>query len=568
MKKILQLLTIGILFPVLMHAQFTTLRAGKSSMQQLVPHSLSKNSPPTLFSSSLAGFYREGFEGIAFPPAGWQIIDALNPGYNWEQSYAFPFMGSYSTYIGYGNNPGEDWLILPKFTVAATDSLSFWLAAEFTGFPPDSTFILVSTTDSTLTSFTSVLGTLVEGVNYPTTPFVYQQYSFPLAAFAGTDIYVAIKNKNTFGDGILIDRIDIGTKPALNATPMSIDMNKFIPTSSPLTPSATFQNDGNTVQSFPVIMTITGGYTSTKNVTNLAPGASQQVSFDPWTPPATPGIEIVSVQTQLIGDGYAADDSLSDSIIVMEPFTNYGWSSRAPVSPARMEIPLAAINSNDTSYLFAMGGNTTLNTGGSASNQARIYLPFSNSWNSIATMTSGASAACAASYNNKVYVFGGFNAGGITDNNRIYDVANNTWSFGASLSTPTAGAAFGVYHDSLFYLIGGNNGFIGLSAVQIYNAVSDTWTGGTNLPFAYANMGGGISGNKIVVSDGLQTFLGVIDANDPTIITWTAADDYPAGYSILTSGAASLDAGSGLIVFSGGAPQYAGSYGSVATFCV
>lgn len=56
-------------------------------------------------------------------------------------------------------------------------------------------------------------------------------------------------------------------------------------------------------------------------------------------------------------------------------------------------------------------------------------------------MTSGASAACAASYNNKVYVFGGFNAGGITDNNRIYDVANNTWSFGASLSTPTAGAA-------------------------------------------------------------------------------------------------------------------------------
>jgi hypothetical protein len=108
-------------------------------------------------------------------------------------------------------------------------------------FLPTVLLFLVSTTDSTLTSFTSVLGTLVEGVNYPTTPFVYQQYSFPLAAFAGTDIYVAIKNKNTFGDGLLIDRVDIGTKPALNATPMSIDMNKFIPTSSPLTPPPPFK---------------------------------------------------------------------------------------------------------------------------------------------------------------------------------------------------------------------------------------------------------------------------------------------------------------------------------------
>jgi hypothetical protein len=238
MKTKLQLLIFGILFPILMNAQFTTMRGSKSSMQTRVPHSLSKNSPPILFSSSLSGFYREGFESIAFPPAGWQVIDALNSTINWEQAYAFPFSGSNSVYIGYGSNPSEDWLILPQFTVAATDSFSFWLAAEFTGFPPDSTTILVSTTDSALTSFTSILGTLVEGVNYPTTPFIYQYYSFPLAAFAGTDIYVAIKNKNTFGDGLLIDRVDLGTRPALNATPMSIDITKFIPTSSTLTPSA------------------------------------------------------------------------------------------------------------------------------------------------------------------------------------------------------------------------------------------------------------------------------------------------------------------------------------------
>ncbi|MBL0097500.1 MAG: hypothetical protein IPP46_14200 [Bacteroidetes bacterium] len=76
---------------------------------------------------------------------------------------------------------------------------------------------------------------------------------------------------------------------------------------------------------------------------------------------------------------------------------------------------------------------------------------------------------------------------------------------------------------------------VGLSAVQIYNAVSDTWTGGTNLRCLCQHGRWNIE-TKLFISD-VSTFFRRIDANDPTIITWTAADDYPAGYSILTSGA-------------------------------
>ena len=50
-------------------------------------------------------------------------------------------------------------------------------------------------------------------------------------------------------------------------------------------------------------MTITGGYSSTKNVTNLAPGDSVQVTFDPWTT-SSPATVLVSVQTQLTGDNF------------------------------------------------------------------------------------------------------------------------------------------------------------------------------------------------------------------------------------------------------------------------
>ena len=126
--------------------------------------------------------------------------------------------------------PGEDWFVLPQFTVAATDSFSFWLALAYTDFPPDSTEILVSTTDANISSFTTSLGVLSEGDNYPTETFLYTYYSFPLADFAGQNVYVALKNRNTNGDGLYVDRVRIGTPPAVNATAISIDVPAYIST--------------------------------------------------------------------------------------------------------------------------------------------------------------------------------------------------------------------------------------------------------------------------------------------------------------------------------------------------
>src|SRR6185503_17250093 len=87
----------------------------------------------------LSGFYQQDFEGT-FPPADWQTVDVLDPVNVWEQSNIDVYSGSYSAYINYTNYvPGEDWLILPQFTVAASDSFSFWMALPFTGYAPDST---------------------------------------------------------------------------------------------------------------------------------------------------------------------------------------------------------------------------------------------------------------------------------------------------------------------------------------------------------------------------------------------------------------------------------------------
>src|SRR6185436_12793717 len=110
------------------------------------------------------------------------------------------------------------------FTVAATDSFSFWLAAGLVGWPPDSTYILVSTTDTDPSSFTALLGVLSEGDNYPITADVFQYYAYSLSPFAGQNIYVAFKNRNNNGDGIFIDLVTIGTPPSLDAKAVSIDV--------------------------------------------------------------------------------------------------------------------------------------------------------------------------------------------------------------------------------------------------------------------------------------------------------------------------------------------------------
>ncbi|HYV91088.1 MAG TPA: choice-of-anchor J domain-containing protein [Chitinophagales bacterium] len=271
----------------------------------------------------LSGYYQQDFEG-SFPPTRWETVDVSDPLDSWQQINVLPHSGSYSTYLSYSPSysPGEDWLILPQFTVAATDSFSFWFAIQFSGYSPDSTYIMVSTTDTYLSSFTNTLGALSEGSNYPDTTLTYQYYSFPLDAYAGQNIYVAFKNRNIDGDGIFVDLVTIGSLLDFDAKAQSIDLPDVVSTVTPIIPKATVKNNSPTVQSFTVTMTATGGYSSTKNVTNLGAGAQQQVDFDSWQP-LDSGQVTVNIQTQLAGDQNLANDTLSKVIQAYPPLSLY-----------------------------------------------------------------------------------------------------------------------------------------------------------------------------------------------------------------------------------------------------
>ncbi len=525
------------------------------SQQTIAPTAKYGNSGALPF--ALSGYYGEGFEGT-FPPAGWQILDILDLGVTWVQKDT-AYEGTSSAYCpwtGLVGIDGEDWLIMPQFSCIAGDSLSFWLEPEYVAFPPDTTFILISTTDSLSTSFTTVLDVLAEGLNYPTT-VTFQRYAYDLTPFAGMDIWVAFANKNNYGDGILIDKVEIGAPPTINATAVSVDMPAFISTASNA-PLASVMNSGIAAATFDVTMTITGGYTSTKTVTALGAGASQQVTFDPWSPVV--GTQTISVQTLLAGDGYPTDDSIAITIKVLDEFTNYGWVSKAAMTTGLFGATPSSLNSNDTSYLYGAGGSDALGI----VNNFNTYAPYSNTWSTLAPKTMGSFMAGSFTWNNKVYVVGGYNPFFTAIGNvQIYDIAAGTWSNGAPMTAPVGDFASGLYNDSLFYVIAGYDGAGDVNTVQIYNPATNSWSLGTNLPYFGDAMRGGIIGNKIVVSCGYNqilgatiptTYVGTIDVANPSSITWLQVDDYPIGGVARIGGCASLDVASGLVVFTGGDP--------------
>lgn len=553
-------------------AQQAMRKTAASNVEQSFTRSHVSNTKPArkltsvsgkLLPASISGYYSEGFEG-SFPPAGWQVIDVQDPAILWTQSTLSPYEGSNSAYIGYTfpqGTIGEDWLIMPQFTCVATDSLSFYLMPQFVGYPPDETTILVSTTGTALNDFTNVIATLTEGVNYPATTN-YQYYSYDLSAFAGQDIYVAFRNINDYGDGIFIDKVSIGTKPAINAQAVSIDFPAFVSTAinSPL---ATVKNDGIAPATFDVTMTITGGYTSTKTVTSLIAGGTQQVTFDPWSPFA--GNVVVSIETLLAGDGVTYDDTLSKTVMVLDEFVNYGWRIKSSMTGQLFGCSPSSINSNDTSYLYSGGGSTST---GTITINALKYQPYNSLWVNLPSMPMATFIPGSFSWQNKLFYIGGYNPFfSALANVQIYDLTTGIWSAGAAIPIPVGDFAGGLYNDSLYYVCGGYDGTADQNSVQIYNPANNTWTPGTPMPADGAAWRGGISGNKIVVTGGYNqnlgstlsaTYVGTIDPSVPSQITWVQADDYPGGPAARLGGCGVLDQSTGLVVFTGGDPDGGG----------
>ncbi|MCC3158738.1 choice-of-anchor J domain-containing protein [Hymenobacter sp. 15J16-1T3B] len=527
-----------------------------------------------------SGYLKEGFEGGTFPPAGWQQLNVTGA-QTWVRSTAQTKTGSASAFIRYQNaGAGEDWLVLPRFRVAASDSLTFWLRLAFKGYSPDELNIRLSTTDSATASFTTELLRLQEGVNYPGNATSWSRYAISLSAYAGQKVYVAFRHTNNDGDGLYLDDVTLGTKPDADVVVSSLVLPGGLVVGRSYVPQATITNIGGQAQSFPVALTI-GAYASTRTVTALAPNASTTLSFDAWTPTAT-GPVTATVVAQLAGDATPGDNQLSRTAAVygsVATASGAKWRAGVNLPAGRWAHGLAgsdkpAMFSPDPTVLYAVSGGNS-----SFANEASVvrYEPATSSWTTRAAIPLARTQVAANWLGGKLYVAGGY-SGSFSPTNRldIYNPATDTWAQGANLPTAVGDYASVVYQDSLLYLIGGYNGGSDVTTVQVYNPRTNTWATGT--PFggtAAAGLRAGVVDNKLVVVGGYsqsassslsQAWLGTIDAATPTTISWTALPAYPGGtigrlaVGALTSGQVAR------VFFAGGDPSGSGAQTSTSTW--
>ena len=291
--------------------------------------------------------------------------------------------------------------------------------------------------------------------------------------------------------------------------------------------------------SFDVRLDITGGYSSIVNVSNLTPGSTAPVSFSTWTP-ASDGDYQAKMYSTLTGDAIHSNDTITQNLIVFNNSPSYGWDQSA--GPLANWASATAFlkecdNDLDTGFIYHFLGS---NAAFANSTQAFKLNLTTNIWSSIAPMPAAKGQISAATADGKIYIPGGYGGSfSPVNTNYIYDPADNSWSTGAPIPQAVGDYAIGSYGDSLIYVIGGYSGSVDVNLVQIYNVITNTWSTGTpKIGAAVAGCRMGITGNKIVLLGGYSqtlaasqstAYLGVIDPNNPNLITWSILPNYPAG---------------------------------------
>lgn len=451
-----------------------------------------------------------------------------------------------STNLIYTNDGGTSWNLLP------TQAGGFTLKQSIRFVPgTDSTFVITSPYTIYGSAFSVDNGNnwkVMDNLIHSDCDFVNATTGWSGGGEIGSPIY-------KWTGPLTIASNDVAMK--------SIDVRKATGTSQQI-PKATVLNNGLTTQTFNVTMEISGGYTSTKSVSALTYNQSQQVNFDPWTP-GTTGTYTITVYTQLSTDSDLSNDTLYSVTTSYNELPNYGWISKPPLTIPTFGLATGFVRipatPTDSGYFFAAGGSdlSILQT-----KNERFNIN-TGLWSNNAAMPLGIYQFSIQNVKNTLYAAGGYTGGFSPSlNNFAYHYQTDTWNTITAMPQPVGDYASGVYADSLIYFIGGYNGSSDLNSVQIYNPSNDSWLNGTPKPgTASAGLRGAIFNNMILVTGGYsqtsqssldEAWLGTIDANNATVITWQALPPYPGG-TITRFAAGSVYADAlPYIIFTGGDP--------------
>ena len=277
--------------------------------------------------------FSTSFNGTGFPPAGWTRTTILGSGGNWTRSTSNTRTGAGCAFSNFVAAGGANYLKTPSFSCTTDDSLVFYFRHSFSsGVVADSFEVLLSTTDTAVSSFSNSLLKLVYPADYGTAA-AYHRYSISLNSFAGNTCYISFAHFDLDGDGIRLDDISVfGPTPPDNMgiTASNLLNNRIYAVGSSYDFTATARNyGGNTQNVVPVYYTVNGGAPigPVNTVGPIPTNTNEVVNFNgafAFTPVVS-GTNVVKIFTALSGETDPSNDTLTQSVTVLDKITSYPY---------------------------------------------------------------------------------------------------------------------------------------------------------------------------------------------------------------------------------------------------
>lgn len=235
---------------------------------------------------------------------------------------------------------------------------------------------------------------------------------------------------------------------------------------------------------------------------------------------------------------------------------------------------VAKLDVDGSTHFYSFMGLTAGKTHGDISKQAFEFDVKHRQWRKLPNVPveRGRLASVAVGLGKRVYLFGGYTVA--ADGTEVstpevfaFDPKTNGYVRRAPMPVPVDDSVALPFGDRYIYLVSGWHEKDNVRLVQVYDTVEDRWFRATDWPgmpvFGHA---GGISGNQILVVDGVtvlagvkgkdrfklvgQAWLGEIDGRDPRSISWKRLPPHPGGPLYRSAAAGSPRAR--MVIFAGG----------------
>ena len=259
----------------------------------------------------------EGFEGAAFPPAGWTSFigtNGLGTTNNWIQA-TVPYTGDYAAANQYENVVGgiaEDWLVTSQIDLSTSSNteLLFYTTQSWTTNYGSTYEVKVSTNSQTTHADFVTVATYNE-TNFGTS---YELKNVDLSAYDGMMVYIAFVHYNDDGDNWIIDDVEVRSPYNLDAKIDSASLDRYSLTSTDNQLSIDVTNNGITAITSLDISWNDGTTNYSENFSiNIAPGATETINHSTQVNYGAVVEKNITVTINSVNGG-ADEDSSNDSL--------------------------------------------------------------------------------------------------------------------------------------------------------------------------------------------------------------------------------------------------------------